>query len=282
MITEEIRQERQNYIGGSDIGIILGLSNFKTAYQLYLEKKGLLVQNTEETPNQYWGNLHEPTIRKEFEKRNFVSIEYPIDTKQHNLYPFLKGNLDGFIPEWNSVFEVKTSSLFMKDKWGEPGTDQIPQDYLAQVAFYCALTNADFAHIAVLIGLSDYREYKYTRNHNLEENIIKAACNFWDCLQKNVPPLPVNIDDLKLQWPNSTPDKVKIISEDIIYYDLHCFKNTKEKQKELSTIEDSYKFRLMEYMQDSEILHDNQGRVPATWKTNKKGVRVFNLKENID
>jgi putative phage-type endonuclease len=282
MITEEIRVERQNYIGGSDIGIILGLSNFKTPYQLFLEKKGVFIQNTEESPNQYWGNLLEPTIRKEFEKKNFVSIEYPIDTKQHTLYPFLKGNLDGFIPEWNSVFEVKTASSFMKDKWGEPGTDQIPQDYLVQVAFYCALTNADFAHIAVLIGGSDYREYKYTRNHNLEENIIKAACEFWNNLQTDIPPLPINIDDLKLRWPNSTPHKVKIISEDIIYHDLHCFKNTKERQKELSTIEDSYKFRLMEYMQDSEVLHDNQGKVLATWKTNKIGVRVFNLKENKD
>ena len=42
MITEKQRQERKLGIGGSDMPIILGLSTYKTPYQLYLEKTGIV------------------------------------------------------------------------------------------------------------------------------------------------------------------------------------------------------------------------------------------------
>jgi len=181
MITEAQREERKLGIGGSDMPIILGLSNYKTPYQLYLEKIGESVGDDAQTPYQYWGQQLESVIRDEFAKRNNVIVETP-DTSIHPFHDYLRGNVDGFIPAWNAVLEVKCSAGFMAHEWGEDGSDVIPMQYLVQVAHYCAVLNADFAYIAVLIGGNDYREFKYTRNFELESKIMDAAKTFWECV----------------------------------------------------------------------------------------------------
>lgn len=277
MITIEQEIQRRLGIGGSDMPIILGLSKYKTPYQLYLEKAGLLEVTREETQLQYWGKQLEVVIRKEFRKRHKVQIETPKETIIHPFYSFLRGNIDGFIPKWNSVFEAKCSHAFMASLWGEPGTDVIPMEYLVQVAFYCSVMNAKSADLAVLIGGNDYREYKYIRDLELEKTIIDAACAFWDSVKNNTPPPLINMIDLKLMFPKHKPDSMKSINIDINKY-LCKLKDTKYKIKELQEIENEAKFKIMNYMEDSECLVDENNIPLVTWKENKKGSRTFLIK----
>ena len=158
MLTEEQQLTRKDSIGGSDIAVLLGLSKYKTPYELYLEKRGLLETTSDETPAQYWGSTLEAVIRSEFVKRHGLEVTQP-EQFIHPEYPFLRGSVDGFIPSENAVLEIKTSSAWRTDEWGESGTDKIPFEYICQVAFYCILSNASYATVAVLIGGNDYREY---------------------------------------------------------------------------------------------------------------------------
>jgi putative phage-type endonuclease len=276
MITQEQRNDRNLGIGGSDMPVILGLSQYKTPYQLYLEKIGEAQPVEEETQYQYWGNQLEGLLRDEFAKRNNVLVT-TLDTVVHPEYAFLRGNLDGFIPEQNAVLEIKSSSQFMSTVWGVSGTDEIPMQYLVQVAFYCMLTNADCAHVAVLIGGNDYREYKYTRDLALEETILKAAKRFWNCVVTKTPPAPINQVDLRLMYPKHDPEKTVTISE-AIKEELTILASTKMKIKEFSEIEDKHRFNIMQYMKDAECLADTDGNALATWKANKRGSRTFLVK----
>lgn len=276
MINAQQREERKLGIGGSDMPIILGLSNYKTPYQLYLEKIGEVDANQEMTPFQYWGNQLEGVIRDEFAKRNNVVVETP-DTLVHPFHHFLRGNVDGFIPSLNAVLEVKCSAGFMAHEWGEDGSDVIPMTYLVQVAHYCAVMNADYAYIAVLIGGNDYREFKYTRDLELESTVIDAAKKFWECVQTRTPPEPINQVDLRLMYPRHNPEKTKTIAPDVAEQ-LTTLAETRFKIKKLSEIEDKYKFNIMQFMQDAECLTDHAGKPIVSWKANKKGSRTFLLK----
>lgn len=276
MITEQQREERKFGIGGSDMPIVLGLSNYKTPYQLYLEKIGEAESDSEMTPFQYWGHQLEGVIREEFAKRNNVVIETP-DSCVHPVLDYLRGNVDGFIPEWNAVLEVKCSSGFMAHEWGEDGSDVIPMQYLVQVAHYCAVMNADCAYIAVLIGGNDYREFKYTRNFELESKVIDAAKKFWECVQTRTPPEPVNQIDLKLMYPKHDPEKTKTIAPEVAEQ-LTTLVDTRFKIKQLSEIEEKYKFNIMQFMKDAECLTDQSGRPIVSWKANKRGTRTFLMK----
>lgn len=269
-------EERKLGIGGSDMPIILGLSNYKTPYQLYLEKKGIVSIGDEMSPLQYWGNRLEAIIRDEFSDRNNVLVETP-DTITHSFYDFIRANIDGYIPEWEAVLEIKCSTQFMANEWGEDGSDCIPMAYLAQVAHYCSVTNADYAYIAVLIGGHDYRQYRYARDLELERTIIDAACAFWDAIQKDSPPPPINQIDLKMMFPRHNPGKSINISDDI-YSHLRNLSDVKAKMKELQEIEEQSRFNIMQYMNDAECLVDEEGKPLVTWKVNKRGSRTFLLK----
>ena len=276
MITEQQREERRLGIGGSDMPIILGLSNYKTPYQLYLEKIGESEPEKEMTPFQYWGNQLEGVIREEFAKRNNVVVETP-DSCVHPFHDFLRGNVDGFIPSWNAVLEVKCSAGFMAHEWGEDGSDVIPMQYLVQVAHYCAVLDADCAYIAVLIGGNDYREFKYTRNFELESKLIDAAKEFWNCVLTRTPPKPVNQIDLKLMYPKHDPDKTKTINNDVAEQ-LTTLSETRFKIKQLGEVEEKYKFNIMQFMEDAECLVNETGQPIVSWKANKRGSRTFLLK----
>lgn len=276
MLTEEELKERKNYLGGSDMPIIMGLSNFKTPYVLYLEKKGLLEPEQEMTPQQFWGTMIEPVLKAHFEKDHNVSI-FASNGVKHPKYSFIRGNLDGWIPEYNAVWEAKCSNSFMRHLWGEEGSDVIPMEYLVQIATYCSIMNAPRAYLSVLIGGSEYREFIYERNTELESIILESAVTFWDCLQNNIEPEAVDLSDLKIKYKKSTPEKIITINKQVSKQ-LTNLSEIKLKIKELTDIENSYRFIIMKYMEDAECLLDENKRPLVTWKANAKGSRVFLLK----
>lgn len=279
MITEQQRIERKLGVGGSDMSIILGLSSYKTPYQLYLEKISDSLDTeepTEPTEQQYWGHQLEGIIRDEFAKRNGVSVETP-DSIMHPDHDFLRGNVDGFIPQWNAVLEVKCANQFMAGEWGEEGSDVIPMRYLVQVAFYCMIMDADCAYIAVLIGGNEYRQFKYERDLELEGMLKREAMTFWQRVQDRNPPEPTNHVDLRLMYPKHDPEKTKTINKPIIEQ-LTKLSEIKNKIKQLSVDEETYKFNIMQYMEDAECLANESGQAVATWKANKRGSRTFLLK----
>lgn len=276
MITEAQRKERQNGIGGSDMPIIMGLSNYKTPYQLYLEKTGQSESTDETTELQYWGIQLENVVRKEFAKRHNITVETP-ETITHPDYSFLRGNMDGYIPAWNAILEVKCTAGWMAHEWGEEGTDVIPMPYLVQVAHYCAVANADCAYIAVLIGGNKYREFKYTRDRELEAMLIKEGIAFWNCVINKTPPAPINQVDLRLLYPKHRPEKTKRIAP-VLKTELDNLQATRFQIKKLNELEEKCKFSIMQFMQDAECLVNEDGSPIVSWKANKRGSRTFLVK----
>lgn len=95
--------DRDKYIGGSDIAVIMGISPFKTRWDLLQEKAGLKVD--EFTGNKYteYGNIMEPQIRayinrklkKKFEPNQIINGD-------------IRCHTDGF--NGSCVLEIKTTS----------------------------------------------------------------------------------------------------------------------------------------------------------------------------
>jgi predicted phage-related endonuclease len=70
--------------------------------------------------------------------------------------------VDGRVMPEHAVLELKTAHN--TDGWGEPGTDEIPVYYRAQVLWQMDVLDVDVGHVAVLISGSDYREYTVLRD----------------------------------------------------------------------------------------------------------------------
>ena len=99
----DVSEDRDKYIGGSDIPVICGISPFKTRWQLLLEKAGLEQSSFEGNKYTEYGHIIEPKIRE------FVNEEHFTEFKPSRLiHNDLRLHTDGFNGE--CVLEIKSTS----------------------------------------------------------------------------------------------------------------------------------------------------------------------------
>ena len=272
---QEWLRERKNYIGGSDLGAICGLNPYRTALDVYLDKTSDDIA-CETSPAMRWGTLLEDTIAKEYAEVTGQTIEIEPNTIYHPEYEFLGANIDRWVGDKEYVLECKTAGFTRGKEWGEEGTDQIPESYLVQVAYYAAICAVPKVDIAVLIGGQDFRIYTYKRNKELEEKLIKIACNFWyNHIEKRIPPKCVNTRDTFNLFPQSNYHE--IVAEDNIIEKLEELKMAKLAEEQIQETIEKLKVEIQEFMRDYDLLIDNQGNVIATWK-NTAPRSFFDLK----
>ena len=101
----DVTVDRESYIGGSDIPCIMGISPFKTRFQLLLEKAGL--EENDFTGNKYtvYGQQLEPQIREYINGLDAKSKPF----EPNRVYDGdFRAHTDGFNGE--CVLEIKTTS----------------------------------------------------------------------------------------------------------------------------------------------------------------------------
>lgn len=141
---QDVRIDRNKYIGGSDIPTIMNISPFKKRFDLLLEKADLLDNEFEGNIYTEYGNILEPKIREYINKlKNTNYIEYKkIDGN-------IRCHLDGFNEV--SVLEIKTTSQTRKKVSSY-------KKYLVQLLFYMQTMKVDKGVLAVYERPRDFCE----------------------------------------------------------------------------------------------------------------------------
>lgn len=178
-------KERQCGIGGSDVGAILGVSKYKTAFEVYLEKTEPITEVGEQSESAYFGDIFEDVVAKEFEKRTGKKVRRDRKHYKHKEYPFMVANIDRRVVGENAILECKTANQFLSNEWEE---DEIPASYLLQVQHYLFVTEAELGYIAVLIGGQKFIWKQVQRDEELIEMIIEAENEFWKMVEDKTPP----------------------------------------------------------------------------------------------
>lgn len=277
MSREEWLQVRKNGIGGSDVGAIAGLSKFKNALDVYLDK----VEGTEQEPGEtkewiYWGNILEDVVAKEFtvrtgkkvKKRNFMFV--------HDEKPFMLANVDREIVGENAGLECKTTNGFNSQVWEEG----IPESYELQCHHYMAVMGYERMYIACLIGGSKFVYHTIERNENIIQSIEKIEEEFWhENVVKKIPPRitegATNESLLKV-YPSAGNEFISLSDSENFKLDrLQELKATKNQiSKEIEAIETDLK----------QIIGNNNGalsgRYKVTWNNSiQKRIDTEKLKQ---
>lgn len=184
---EEWLAQRRTGISGTDVSAILGINPWASALDVWLDKRGQ-AEPKQETMAMRMGNLLEPVVATLYAEETGATLVEP-GFLRHRSRDWHIGTPDRVVAEcvvdcndrkaenWTTLIEIKTARSGAD--WGEPGTDQIPRHYLTQVAWYLALTELQVAHVAVLIGASDYRRYEIQRDLDLEAVLLERCEAFW-------------------------------------------------------------------------------------------------------
>lgn len=170
--TSEWHEARSEGIGGSEVGTIMGLNRWESAYYLWLTKTGQLPQKELDSFAVTLGNILEPVVLEQL-----LPIQHPdwelfyTGTYQHPTIPYLRANPDALAKvngEW-VIVECKTS----RNYW-----DEIPPSYIAQVMHYMNVMGVRKAVIVGLVAM-DWVEY-WIDFDEFEAKVIEDQCaRFW-------------------------------------------------------------------------------------------------------
>ena len=171
----EWHEARLSGIGGSEIGTIMGLNPWESAYTLWHKRAGLIETEPLTSMAVKLGNLLEQPILDLFQSEHPEFEVYTTGTYQSVDTKYLQANPDGLAKvngEW-VIVEVKTS----RNYW-----DEVPPAYVAQVQHYMNVMGLKSAVIVALVGM-DYKEYWIDRDQFAIDNQELYARNFWDGLR---------------------------------------------------------------------------------------------------
>jgi putative phage-type endonuclease len=181
MLTAEEIAWRRNYIGSSDVPALFGLDPYKTLTQLFWEKVEEM-PNEEETEAMEIGNLLEEPIIQWCEKRIGHVIERKVRlVSEGSDGGIFAANLDGRVR--NTGVEAKFSGNF--ERWGDEGTDQVPERVILQTQEQCHVGKLDDVLVPAFIVdyRASFRLYRVKRHPDLIDMIVSRGIEFWE---KNV------------------------------------------------------------------------------------------------
>lgn len=162
-------------IGGSEAGVILGLSAFESAYSLWAKRTGL-IPSGDTSQAMEWGSRLERVILEKFAEDNAGQVYDNVGTWANNERPWQRANPDGllFIDGRWELIEIKTArdEAYWKDADGQL---EVPPTYKAQVQWYLSCLGLERAHVAVLFGGSRYHTFTVEADQ-FEQDLAIAKC----------------------------------------------------------------------------------------------------------
>ena len=179
MLTPEQLERRRSSIGASDVAAILGLDPYRTGLDIWLEKRGLAEPQASSEAS-LMGHLLEPVVATRYAMVHPEASLRTCETIVGN-EPFFTATPDRVATthdkEW--LVEIKTKSRWTAERFGEPGTDQVPPEILCQVLWQMACTGMDYCDVALLIDGREYREYSINYDREVAASMQTQARDWW-------------------------------------------------------------------------------------------------------
>jgi putative phage-type endonuclease len=174
---------RANGIGGSEIGAVLGLSPFSSAYRVWALK-------TKQVPEPHIDNWA-VRLGKAFEQPilDLWQEQYPewevmlTGMYRHSEHKFAIANPDAIARHRETgelmILEVKTS----RNYW----SDGVPPHYLAQVQWYMAILGINKARIIAVAGW-DWQDIEVPEDKFEQEVMFATGARLWQAVELNQEP----------------------------------------------------------------------------------------------
>lgn len=276
MLTREQKLQRQQGIGASDIGAILGLNPYKSALDVYYEKILPLPEEDSYSENEAitWGNLLEDPIAKRFAYLYNVDLDTSL-TLHHPQFPFIMCTPDRLIRHQKVGLEIKTVGMHSMHNWDE---DKVPQSYFMQCMHCMYVTDYDSWYLAALMAGQELKVYQYHRDPEFDDLIEEKCCDFWhNNVLKRVPPKidfahEATLAALKRVYDN-VEDHTIDLDDDISKY-VHLWNEAKEHIKQYNQILNAAQAHLLAVMGNSSTGVLPSGSMLIRKEVQRKGFEV--------
>lgn len=263
---------REKGIGASDVGAILGLSPFETAFSLWL-KKTHQVEPEPENEAMLMGHMLEDVVARRWEmetgekviKASAADIIYV-----HPEFDFMRATPDRIVRGRKKLLECKTTVTNID-------ADDLPPHWVAQVIYQQYVTGIHDADLAWLVSGRYFGYAHIPYDEEFAEFMAKKVKEYWnDCVIGGKEPELISVSDFNLK--GSDPGTTIEADDDAFVQILSLRTINKALAKDNEEAE-ACKDAIKLYMGEKESITYN-GQVLATWKTGARG-RTFRLKDKV-
>ncbi len=251
-------------LGGSDAGPVLNNSP-RHALDVWLR-----ITRDLETPGDAFyrdlGKWAEPRIVAEVQDLYGVTVEKPATTERGDHFRF---SPDGIIKEWGDLLEVKFRNPFMRDQYGEPGTDEVPEHEKLQVQFYLEMLDGpETGHLAAAFGGPRPVMYRIDRDKEAGKRIVEAMSAWYErhVVKGEMPALDgAASSTLNLIWAKDTGLVVQASPEDEL--DMRLLRQLKKTMDRAKDVKEALEGRIKQKIADGSALEGRE--MSMTWKRSR-------------
>lgn len=217
---------RKSFLGASDAPVIMGVSPWKTAYQLWEEKCGLSGDQETTRAMQYGTDMEEPA-RRAYEKHtgNLVSPTVIF----HPEKKYMMSSLDGISFDGKISVEIKNVK---EEDHEEAKSGKIPEKYFPQVQHQLACLGHNLLHY-FSFRKGDFALVEVERDEEYIQKLYELEGKFWEDVQTLREPKLSEKDYLMI----NTPESLTMASE---------WRSINQQLKALEEKEKQYRKQLIE------------------------------------
>lgn len=169
--------DRSKWIGGSDISAILGISPYRTAVDLWLDKIQPRGEDGGNAVAKRRGTRLEPYIVDMIREEHGITIVRRNERYVDRQVAYFAAEIDAEAETGENI-EIKTVHPFKAKEWGDEDSDQLPVHYAAQAMWGLGVTGRNSTLVFALIG-DDLRRYQVHRDQETIEAMRFRAEQFW-------------------------------------------------------------------------------------------------------
>lgn len=167
---------RNQGIGSSDIGSIMGLNKYKSLRQLWQEKAGKVEPSFEDNTYTQYGKHKEPYAIAEYEWQYEVYGFEP-KTFVHPEHSFIRASFDAFHPQHKYGLEIK--SPYNPKNIEHAANGKIDRKYYAQLQWLLLASETELIKYVVYDGSQKIWVKDVYRDHEYQRRMIRYARWFW-------------------------------------------------------------------------------------------------------
>lgn len=259
------------YYGSSDVPILLGLSPWKSQYDLWLRKMNMLEREpASSSPAIELGVMLEPFLLDWAEKQlGPISRGCEATCRDYRL----RVHPDGLTQDGEPV-EAKTSGIVSRGRhfdWGEEGSGEIPEVYRAQCAAHCLATGRDTCHVPALIAGIGLRMYRVVFARDVLQRLGDYILEWHEKhIVRGNPPADSRPSLEALQLLRRDSEKQSRVPSPIIDRFLAAQEGLRAAEKEF----EEAKKNLIESLGDAEYGRDHYGREVTYYAVARRGYTV--------
>lgn len=197
--------DRRQFIGGSDVAAVLGISPWTTPLQCWERKTALQRPADTDSKVKRRGRRWEAVVAEMLTERlqeQGHTVEIVGSGRRYidPALPFLAAEIDYEVrldgaQEITNV-ELKTVHPFKAGEWGEDGTDSAPIYYTAQTMHGLGVTSRQHGITAALFGADDLQVYPLERDIETLGAMRARCIQFWQLVELGIRPDPTTLADL--------------------------------------------------------------------------------------